>query len=170
MNIALLECPGCKNIPDYDDPDFVYPVDHSRTVWAAHCTANGCGCGWSVLGGSLEEAVAKWNGAQHLNREYDLISENALSSQPLDLGHLLKLVGERALYGEAVTISLPVNLLLSLKGCLQLGLAVALEQAGGPAAQATRLPDYAREGAASVRPDAFQSALDNLQHPGKPQA
>jgi hypothetical protein len=123
-----------------------------------------------VLGGSLEEAVAKWNGAQHLNREYDLISENALASQPLDLGHLLKLVEERALYGEAVTVTLPVNLLLSLKGCLQLGLAVALEQAGGPAEQATRLPNYAQEGAASVTVVDFQSAINNLQHPGKPQA
>jgi hypothetical protein len=31
------------------------------------------------------------------------------------------------------------------------------------------LPDYAQEGADSVATDAFQSAINNLQHPGKPQ-
>jgi len=66
--VCPLPCPGCGHVPgappnEFElDNDFVYPVNRERTLWNAVCTeGGGGGCGWSVLGRSEDEAIAKWN-------------------------------------------------------------------------------------------------------------
>jgi hypothetical protein len=44
-----------------DDPDFLYPLTTSRSVWGAHCTAPSGGCDASVLGESRDDALLHWN-------------------------------------------------------------------------------------------------------------
>lgn len=59
----LAPCPGCGHIPtEYDiEDEFIYPLNRERTLWTANCTQYGTGCGWSVMAGSPEEALALWN-------------------------------------------------------------------------------------------------------------
>jgi hypothetical protein len=44
-----------------DDPDFLYPLTTSRSIWGAHCTAPSGGCDASVLGESRTAALERWN-------------------------------------------------------------------------------------------------------------
>lgn len=54
-------CPFCGFQPSLDDPDFIYPLVVDRTLWGAHCPTPAGGCSASVLGDSIESALAHWN-------------------------------------------------------------------------------------------------------------
>lgn len=57
----LLHCPFCNFVPDEQDDDCIYPSNRERTVWSLNCYETGGGCGASVLGGSEEEVIERWN-------------------------------------------------------------------------------------------------------------
>ena len=61
IDIKLKPCPFCGDTPSVDDPDFVYPQNHEKTLWAAHCCRDGTGCGASVLGWTRDDAINIWN-------------------------------------------------------------------------------------------------------------
>jgi hypothetical protein len=67
---TLCACPGCGHVPDeYEvEDEFIYPINRERTLWTANCTADGCGCGWSVLATSPEEALNVWNRRVQMKR------------------------------------------------------------------------------------------------------
>jgi hypothetical protein len=57
----LKACPFCRFTPHHKDADCIYPVNRQRKVWTLVCYETGGGCSASVLGGSPEECIEKWN-------------------------------------------------------------------------------------------------------------
>lgn len=59
---TLRECPFCGHQPEEDNLyDSVHRVNREGTLWTAGCVDNEGGCNASVLAGSREEAIARWN-------------------------------------------------------------------------------------------------------------
>lgn len=59
---TLRACPFCGHQPEEDNLyDSIHRVNREGTLWTAGCVDNEGGCNASVLAGSREEAIAKWN-------------------------------------------------------------------------------------------------------------
>ena len=62
LEYTLLPCPFCGHQPFEDNLiDSVHPENHARTLWTVNCLTTEGGCDASMLGGSREEAIRKWN-------------------------------------------------------------------------------------------------------------
>jgi len=59
--VTLLPCPFCGHVPQIRDPDVLYPINNSYEIWNIVCPASSGGCDTSILAGSSEEAIRKWN-------------------------------------------------------------------------------------------------------------
>jgi hypothetical protein len=59
---TLLRCPFCGHQPDEDNLcDSVHKIGRTSGLWTAGCVDNEGGCNASVLGGSRENAIERWN-------------------------------------------------------------------------------------------------------------
>jgi len=64
MKNKLLPCPKCGHVPDINDPDFLYPVDRSRTHDYINCYDGGNdSCDFQIItpACTIDEAVIIWN-------------------------------------------------------------------------------------------------------------
>lgn len=59
---TLNTCPFCGHQPFEDNLiDSVHPLNRDHTLWTAGCVDNEGGCNASSLGGTMLEAINKWN-------------------------------------------------------------------------------------------------------------
>lgn len=57
----LKPCQFCGFTPHHADADCIYPINQKREVWNIVCYETGGGCSASILGGSPEDCIEKWN-------------------------------------------------------------------------------------------------------------
>lgn len=63
LPIIVKRCPFCNHLPDVigDLRDVLHPVTRDFSVWEFNCLEIEGGCGASILGGSPQECIDKWN-------------------------------------------------------------------------------------------------------------
>lgn len=65
LNVEILPCPFCGQVPDPNDEDFCYPINITRknqpAIYRAGCIEAAGGCGAEILGDSVDHAITRWN-------------------------------------------------------------------------------------------------------------
>lgn len=61
MKTKLKPCPFCGFTPNPEEPDCIYPINREKSVHSVNCYESGGGCGASVTGWTMAEAIDNWN-------------------------------------------------------------------------------------------------------------